>query len=149
MSLSNVKITSETGRTKVFIDGKQVNGIQSLKYEHSLDCFPTVKIEAMSDFDIDVEADTSVSLTGDWISVEKQLPEDEVSVLAVVKDRYGLHEEVLYRKFFEESDALYEGYYWCSYRTVNIEAMQISKVLGWQPLPDMGVFDVRLATSKT
>jgi hypothetical protein len=41
-------------------------------------------------------------------------------------------------KHFEESDALYEGNYWCSYRTINIEALGMCKVIKWQELPPVG-----------
>lgn len=64
-------------------------------------------------------------------------PEDEEWVLALVEDKYGLHQEVLCRRHYDESDSLYEGFYWCSYRTVNIEALNISKVVAWRPLQEV------------
>ena len=137
MLLKGVKIESEVGRTKISVNDLELTGITKFEVEQEVGMtIPQVILHGIStELNLDLE-EADVVFKGDWISVKKLLPDEEESVLCLVKDRYGIHQEVLYRRFFEESDAIYEGVYWCSYRTMNIEAMGINKVLAWRTLPD-------------
>lgn len=134
-----VEIESSPYKTTVKADGVTIKGVRKIKIEQEVGMeIPAIEMECISqDLNLEIErADVKFTFPNNWISVDKFLPDEEESVLALVKDKYGLHQEVLYRKHFEESDAVYEGVYWCSYRTMNIEAMGICKVLAWQELPN-------------
>lgn len=133
-----VEIESSPWETTVKADGVTIKGVRKIKIEQEVGMeTPAIEMECIShDLNLEIErADIKFTFPNNWISVDKFLPDEEESVLALVEDKYGLHQEVLYRKYFEESDAVYEGVYWCSYRTMNIEAMGICKVLAWQELP--------------
>lgn len=141
--LRKIKVIGEPASTGVWLDEEPVRGVTGITYHQTVEEIPQVTLDVIShDFNLDLEvADIDFHFKNGWVGVDKCLPEEDVSVLALVKDKYGLHQEVLYRKFFEETDALYEGTYWCSYRTINIESMGISKVIAWQALPSED-FDV-------
>ena len=137
MLMKDVKIDSSVGKTIISVNGLELTGITKFEVEQEVGMtIPEVRLHGISSkLNLDLEQ-ADVTFEEDWIPVDKFLPNEEVSVLCLVKDKYGVHQEVLYRKFFEESDAIYEGTYWCSYRTMNIEAMGINKVLAWRNLPD-------------
>lgn len=133
-----VEIYAEPNRTTVIVDDVVVKGLQKIKIEQEVgNEIPSVEMKCISrDLNLWFErADIRFVFNEDWISCDKCLPDLEESVLALVKDKYGFHQEVLTLKHFEESDALYEGDYWCSYRTINIESLGMCKVVGWQELP--------------
>jgi len=133
-----MEIESSPYKTIVKADGVTVKGIRRLKITQQVgEEIPTVEMECISqELNLDIErAAVRFTFLNNWVTVDKLLPDEDESVLALVEDKYGIHQEVLYRKHFEESDAVYAGTYWCSYRTMNIEAMGICKVLAWQELP--------------
>lgn len=136
MLMKGVKIESGVGKTKISVNDLELTGITKFEVEQEVGMtIPQVTLHGIStQMNLDLE-EADVVFKGDWISVDQFLPDDEESVLCLVKDKYGVHQEVLFRRFFEESDAVYEGTYWCSYRTMNIEAMGINKVLAWRALP--------------
>ena len=132
-----VEIKSKPTKTEIYVDGVLVQGLKRFRIEQDIRReIPCIEMECVSrELNVKFErADIRFVFNGDWIECEKCLPDLGESVLALVKDRYGLHQEVLSLKHFEESDALYEGDYWCSYRTINIESMGICKVLAWKGL---------------
>lgn len=137
MLMKGVKIESEVGRTKISVNDLELTGITKFEVAQEVGMtIPQIILHGIStEINLDLE-EADVVYKGDWIPVDKLLPDEEESVLCLVKDKYGIHQEVLYRRFFEESDAVYEGTYWCSYRTMNIEAMGINKVLAWRALPN-------------
>ena len=136
MLMKGVKIDSEVGKTRISVNDLELTGVTKFEVEQEVGMsIPRVTLHGISSqLNLDLK-EADVEFKESWISVDKLLPNEEESVLCLVKDRYGIHQEVLYRKFFEESDAVYEGTYWCSYRTMNIEAMGINKVLAWRALP--------------
>ena len=136
MLMKGVKIDSTVGKTNISVNGLELTGITKFEVEQEVGMsIPKVTLHGISsELNLEMEQ-ADVTFEEDWIPVDKLLPDEEVSVLCLVKDKYGVHQEVLYRKFFEESDAVYAGTYWCSYRTMNIEAMGINKVLAWRHLP--------------
>ena len=139
MLVKNVKIKAEPLRTRIEANGLELTGITKFTVSQEVGQeIPLMTLNCISsDINLDLErADVKFEFVGGWISVDKLLPEEEEAVLCKVQDKYGVHQEVLYRKHFDESDAVYEGVYWCSYRTMNIEAMGISKVLAWRILPN-------------
>lgn len=137
MLMRDVKIDSSVGKTIISVNGLELTGITKFSVSQEVGQeIPKIELNGISSqLNLDIK-EADVTFKEDWIPVDKFLPDEEVSVLCLVKDKYGVHQEVLYRKFFEESDAVYEGTYWCSYRTMNIEAMGINKVLAWRALPD-------------
>lgn len=133
-------VLSNVGKTEVYLDGLLVKGLRKLTIEQEVGCeIPTLTMECIShELNIDFKrADIRFVFDKQWIDCEKCPPNLEEPVLAKVLDKFGLHQEVLTLKHFEESDALYEGDYWCSYRTINVEALGMCKVLAWQGLPPM------------
>ena len=140
--LREVKIEADAGRTNVYLDGRKVSGVRSIEVKQGVGSeIPQIELELVSS-SVNIayeEADVKFSFPNGWVKVEECKPKLGESVLALVRDRNGFHEEVLSIEHIEESDAIYEGDYWCSYRTMNIEALGISKVVGWQKLPKMEV----------
>ena len=139
-----VEIESTPFKTEIKADGVTLKGVRKFKVTQELGMeIPSIEVECIShDINLDIKrADLKFSFKDGWVDVNKCLPDEEESVLALVQDKFGLHQEVLYRRHFEETDAIYAGTYWCSYRTLNIEAMNICKVLAWQGLPEMGDYE--------
>ena len=135
--LKSVKINGIDGKASIEVDGKELEGVVAVNCEQEVNSLPSVTIKCqprMINIDFDI-ADVKFSFEKDWIDVNKLLPDIGRPVLALIQDKTGLHQEVLTRQHFEETDAIYEGVYWCSYRTLNIEALGINKVLAWQVLP--------------
>lgn len=135
--LKSVKISSDVGKADIEIDGQRLQGVIAVDYNQSIETIPNVTLTCISNrVNLDFElADVKFVFKNNWISVDKLLPDVGTPVLALIKDKNGLHQEVLTRQYFEESDAIYEGIYWCSYRTLNIEALGINTVIAWQNLP--------------
>lgn len=130
--------STNDGKSVVKVGDEKVLGVTKIKVEQEVgNELPLVTLECISSMlNLTLErADVKFTFKNGWILCSKMMPELEEPVLCRVKDRYGLHQEVLFRKYFEESDALYEGVYWCSYRTINVEAMGICEVIAWQELP--------------
>ena len=118
--IKKVEIESKPAQTLIFVDGKLVHGVTEFNIKQKVgEEIPTIDMECISnELNLDFQvADVKFVFNGQWIDCEKCLPNLEESVLALVRDKFGLHQEVLTLKHFEESDALYEGDYWCSYRT--------------------------------
>lgn len=139
-----VEICATQTKTKMWVDDVEVEGLQRIKIEQELgDEIPSVEMKCLTQrINLSFKrADVRFTFENGWVSCEKCMPDLEEPVLALVKDKYGLHQEVLTLKHFEESDALYEGNYWCSYRTINIESLGMCKVVAWQVLP-VGEIDV-------
>lgn len=139
-----VEICATQTKTKAWVDDVEVEGLQRIKIEQELgDEIPSVEMKCLTQrINLSFKrADVRFTFENGWVSCEKCLPDLEEPVLALVKDKYGLHQEVLTLKHFEESDALYEGNYWCSYRTINVEALGLSKVIAWQKLPPIGEYE--------
>ncbi len=139
-----IEIKSEPLKTRIWADGIEVQGVQKLRIEQAVGSeIPIVELKCISrDLNIEFErADVRFTFKDGWIDVEKCLPVLNYSVLALVKDKHGIRQEVLWREHFEESDAVYEGDYWCGYYVSNIEAMGINKVLAWQQLPMNGGYE--------
>lgn len=136
--IKKVEIESKPTKTLIFVDGKLVHGVTKFNIRQKVgEEIPTIEMECITnELNLDFQvADVKFVFNGQWIDCEKCLPNLEEPVLALVRDKFGLHQEVLTLKHFEESDALYEGDYWCSYRTINVEALGMCKVLAWQGLP--------------
>lgn len=139
-----IEITSAPLKTEIRLDGIEVEGVRKFSLSQEVGTeIPAITLNCIShDLNIDIErADIHFSFVNGWVDVDKCLPEEGESVLALVKDKHGIRQEVLWREYFEESDAVYEGIYWCGYYVSNIEAMGLNKVLAWQPLPKNGGYD--------
>lgn len=133
-----IEIYAEPSKTTVIVDDVVVKGLQKIKIEQEVGQeIPSVEMKCIShDLNLSFErADIKFVFDNNWVDCSKLLPDLEEPVLALVVDKYGYHQEVLTLKHFEESDALYEGDYWCSYRTINIESLGMCKVIAWQGLP--------------
>lgn len=141
--LMSCDIQSKLTKTEIRLDGIMVQGVRKFSIEQEVGMeIPAITLKCIShDFNMNIErADVVFEFKDGWIDVEKLLPELEESVLALVKDKHGIHQEVLWREHFNESDAVYEGDYWCCTYMSNIEAMGLNKVLAWQELPKKGAF---------
>lgn len=139
-----IEVYSDVNKTTVIADDIEVKGLQKIKIEQEVgNEVPSVEMEcACNKLNLTFEeADIKFVFEGNWVDCSKLLPDLEEPVLALVRDKYGYHQEVLGLKHFEESDALFEGNYWCSYRTINVEALGMCKVVAWQRLPSSGVYD--------
>lgn len=139
--IKKVEIESKPAQTMIFVDGRLVHGVTEFNIKQKVgEEIPTIDMECIAnELNLDFQvADVKFVFNGQWIDCGKCLPNLEEPVLALVRDKFGLHQEVLSLKHFEESDALYEGDYWCSYRTINIESLGMCKVLAWQGLPSVG-----------
>lgn len=141
--LMSCDIQSEPTNTEIRLDGIMVQGVKkfSIKQEVGME-IPAITLTCIShDLNINIErADVVFEFEDGWIDVEKLLPELEERVLALVKDKHGIHQEVVWLEHFDESDAVYEGNYWCCNYMSNIEAMGLNKVLAWQERPYEGVY---------
>jgi hypothetical protein len=47
MKGNDYKIVYNNGKSEVYIDGKKIENLRSVEFEHSFDCVPTLKIEVM------------------------------------------------------------------------------------------------------
>ena len=136
--LRRVGIKTTLYGTEVEVEGRKLNGVRKIKIEQEVGQeIPLVELEVIThELGLEIEeGDVKFSFPNGWVKVEECKPMLGESVLALVRDKNGYHQEVLSLEHIEENDAVYEGDYWCSYRTMNIEALGISKVVAWQRLP--------------
>lgn len=138
-------IESEPLKTRVWLDDEEIKGLRKIKIEQEVGSeIPSIELTCISrELNVSVErTDIKFSFENGWVDCEKCLPEEGESVLALVEEvkSHGLHQEVLFRQFVEENDMLREGYYWCSYRDINIEGLNRYRVVAWQELPPVGAY---------